>query len=479
MTQNSSFFSALKAGFKRLSCLLMVGMLVLSASFNPAQAASGGNPLYASLVMDADTGLILSQSNANKRLHPASLTKVMTLLMLFEAVEKGDLTMQSRIPISRHAAGMAPSKIGLAAGSSIEVEDAIYALVTKSANDIAAAVGEKLGGTESNFGRLMTARAKEIGMTDTLFVNASGLHDPRQISTARDMARLARVVISDYPSYYRYFSTKNFNYRGQNYHNHNRLMDTYKGMDGMKTGYIGPSGFNLVASAVQNNHRLIGVVFGGRTTKTRNAHMAGLLDAGFERLKDMRGTSEPLVASADVPLPKPKPQILMAMASLNNIAPASAEAPVIGEGDYEPAQKQTISAAPLEPTDILQPITTAAAPAPQTLQVPDQPPQIIVASVDPAATNTAAGRTRAYVSESKSTWGVQIGAFASRAATDQAIQQSLRSLPQQLAQANPIIMPLRTEDGFLFRGRINGYSREDAFKVCTYLSECMPVPPQE
>ena len=172
------------------------------------------------------------------------------------------MSLKERVYISKHAASMVPSKLDLPAGSSIKVRDAIYALVTKSANDVAVALAEHIAGSERNFAKKMTRRAKQLGMHSTRFVNASGLHDPRQISTARDMAKLARTVIVNYPSYYRYFSRASFSYRGKTYKNHNKLLGSYAGMDGMKTGYIKASGFNLISSAVRGNRRLIGVVFG-------------------------------------------------------------------------------------------------------------------------------------------------------------------------------------------------------------------------
>ncbi|MBU0800737.1 MAG: D-alanyl-D-alanine carboxypeptidase, partial [Alphaproteobacteria bacterium] len=256
------------------SCLRPLALCAALLCAAPTIAQAEANPRYASFVMDADTGQVLHQSNADKSLHPASLVKMMTLSMAFDELAAGRLSLRDRITVSKHAASMVPSKLNIPAGGTISVEDAIYALVTKSANDIAVAMGEKIGGTESQFAAMMTRKAREIGMTRTTFKNASGLHNQQQVSSARDMAKLARYIIKNYPQYYTYFSTKEFSYKGNSYHNHNRLMSSYKGMDGMKTGFIGPSGFNLVASAVRNDRRLIGVVFGGRTAASRNAHMA-------------------------------------------------------------------------------------------------------------------------------------------------------------------------------------------------------------
>ena len=461
---------------------------LLGFGLAPSPAVAKDNPKYASIVMDADTGLILHQRHADKKLHPASLTKVMTLLMVFEALDQGKITLDDRMRVSKHAAGMAPSKLDLKAGSTIKVKDGIYALVTKSANDVAAVFAEHLGGTESGFARLMTVRAHELGMTKTTFKNASGLHNPGQISSARDMARLARYVITHHPEQYRYFSTKNFSYQGRSYHNHNRLMESYKGMDGMKTGFIQPSGFNLVASAVRNNHRLIGVVFGGRSTQSRNAHMANLLDNGFAKLG---GQSDVLMASADVevdapvavkftakapPIPPRKPGILLAMNALNSTAPAAGSKPllqalvppapepidseaalygkIIGEGDYDPAATGRIE-------------TGLVAVAAQKSQSANDIRGVVQkAALSPAAINTKSG------------WAIQVGAFTSRAATDKALHETLKKLPEKYAGASPVIAPLRTGEGWLYRARVSGFSKAEAFGACRYVKDCLPVAPQ-
>ena len=297
------------------------------------QAAPQTNDKYASIVMDADTGMILRQSHADKVRHPASLTKMMTLMILFEYLDNKQITLKDRIPVSAKAAAAPPSKLGLTAGSSIRVEDAIYALVTKSANDVAVAVSEFMAGTEPRFAEAMTRRAREIGMDSTLFRNASGLPDPRQVTTARDMAKLARYILVRYPHHYHYFGTKQFTYRGQTYGNHNKLIHSYKGMDGFKTGYINASGFNLVASAKRDGRRIIGVVFGGRTSASRNSHMAEILDDGFRKLPDVRvaGISPvepgPGPGGAPAPVPSKKPDVaayhaLLAAAAAEPVAPA-------------------------------------------------------------------------------------------------------------------------------------------------------------
>ena len=272
---------------------------LLIAIFLTVVAAPPVAAKYASLVMDAGTGRVLHAVNADTRNYPASLTKMMTLYLVFEALEQGRLTLGQRIRFSRRAARQPASKLGLGNGQSITVEQAILALVTKSANDVATAVAEHLDGTERDFALTMTKRAREIGMSRTTFRNASGLPNRGQLSTARDMAVLARALINHYPQYYRYFGTRRFRHAGLNHRNHNKLLGKYAGLDGIKTGYIRASGFNLVASAERNGRRLIGVVFGGRSPKQRNSHMASLLDKGFG--------AEATVQMVEAAPPKPTP----------------------------------------------------------------------------------------------------------------------------------------------------------------------------
>lgn len=239
---------------------------------------------YASLVIDARTGEVLHEINADTRNYPASLTKMMTLYMLFEALEDGRLRMDDRIMMSRRAANQPPSKLGIKPGRTLNVEDAIRALAVKSANDVAAAVSEHLGGTERQFALLMTAKARSLGMSNTTFRNASGLPHRGQMSTARDMSKLARALLLHFPHRYHYFSEPKFKYANKTYKTHNQLLTNYEGTDGIKTGYIRASGFNLVASVKRGEKRLIGVVFGAKNSKTRNRHMVKLLDKGWAKV---------------------------------------------------------------------------------------------------------------------------------------------------------------------------------------------------
>lgn len=288
------------AGFGRrlrgVNLALVVGLFAFAFSLGAPAAHAG----YASFVMDAHTGEVLYARNADTRNFPASLTKIMTLFMVFEALDKGKLRLDQRLPVSKRAAGQTPSKLGLKVGQTITVEAAIRALSVKSANDVATVVAEAIGGTEIKFAQMMTSRARELGMRRTTFKNASGLPNRGQLSTARDMATLGKAMLDLFPAHYAYFSDLTFKYGPRTYSNHNKLLKTYAGMDGIKTGYIRASGFNLVASAERNGVRLIGVVFGGKTGKSRDAHMASLLNRSWGRVQ----TNSTFAA-----LPTPKPPI--------------------------------------------------------------------------------------------------------------------------------------------------------------------------
>jgi D-alanyl-D-alanine carboxypeptidase len=258
-------------------------LLAFCAGAVPARAQIG-SARYSSIVIDAATGNVLSAASADESRYPASLTKLMTLYLLFEGIRDRRVALDEPVPVSAHAASMEPSKLGLVPGTRITVQQAILGLVTKSANDAAAALAELLGGTEERFAQMMTLRARALGMAHTVFRNASGLPDPEQVSTARDMAILARHLIQDFPAEYRYFSVADFVFHGRVIPNHDHMLISYPGADGLKTGYTEASGLNLVTSAVRDNVRLIGVVFGAASSAERDRHMAALLDAGFERM---------------------------------------------------------------------------------------------------------------------------------------------------------------------------------------------------
>lgn len=271
----------------KLPVLNVLVALVIGFACVTAPAAAK----VSSLVVDADTARTLQAKDADAPRYPASLTKMMTLYLLFDALSQGKIKMSTRMKVSRRAASMPPTKLGLKPGAKIMVRDAILALTTKSANDIAVVIAEALAGSESRFARRMTSKARALGMRKTTFRNASGLHHPGQKTTARDMALLGRALIRNYPQYYRNFGTRTFVYRNVRYSNHNRLLGSCPGVDGIKTGFTSASGYNLVASAKRGGIRVIGVVMGSPTSTARNALMQNLLDQGFRKAPAVRAAA--------------------------------------------------------------------------------------------------------------------------------------------------------------------------------------------
>ena len=258
--------------------------LLFGLATGTAAHAQIGSARYASIVVDQASGKVMEQVNADDLRYPASLTKLMTLYMTFEALRDHRLSLSQVVPVSGHAASMEPSKLGLLPGTYFTVGDAIMGIVTKSANDAACALGELIGGDEDRFAQMMTLRARGLGMTQSTFRNASGLPDQQQMTTARDLAMLAHHLIADFPDQYHYFSEPVFYFHGRAIPNHDRMLVDYEGADGMKTGYTLAAGHNLVTSAMRGGVRLVGVVLGARSNPERDTHMASLLDDGFVQL---------------------------------------------------------------------------------------------------------------------------------------------------------------------------------------------------
>jgi D-alanyl-D-alanine carboxypeptidase len=324
----------------------------------------------AALIVDGNNGRVLYSRNAEALRHPASLTKMMTLYLLFDALKQGKVTMSTRLTVSQHAAEQRPTNLHLWAGDQIPVDTAIKAIVVRSANDVAVAIAENLGGTESHFAEMMTATAREFGMRSTYYHNASGLPDPLQITTASDLAILARHLAYDYPQYFPYFATPGFYYRGTYYPTHDNLIGRYDGADGIKTGYTGASGFNLVSSVVRGGAHIIGVVLGGSTAHVRDREMVDLLDQTFDRIN----ANPAMVARAQVPWQTvamaappaasafaPAPQAQMALASP---PPAFANA---ASADEDSAESQTNEGnVDLTPDTDVAPLPKPVAPTRQT-----------------------------------------------------------------------------------------------------------------
>lgn len=272
--------------------LIAVGVAII---LSPVRAMA---LVHESIVVDAATGRVLESHNADAETYPASLTKLMTLYLTFAALAHGKLKLDQRLPVSVHAAAQSPTKLGLRPGETITVRSAILGIVTRSANDAAVVLGEALGGNETNFAQMMNAEAQRLGMKRTRFENASGLPNPEQKTTARDMATLARALIRTFPQYYHFFSVREFDFHGQIIPGHDHLLGNYPGCDGMKTGFIRASGYNLVSSAVRDGHRVVGVVLGGKTYARRDREMRHLLNVAFA--EELHGAVVPVTLASTI-----------------------------------------------------------------------------------------------------------------------------------------------------------------------------------
>ncbi|MBZ9789441.1 D-alanyl-D-alanine carboxypeptidase [Rhizobium sp. 3T7] len=422
---------------KKLLAAIMTATLVVAA---PLTAMAGS----ASLILDARTGKVLSAENADVLNHPASLTKMMTIYMAFEAINRGKLSWNTPLVMSKYAASRPPTKLGVRAGDSITVRDAILGMITKSANDAAAAMAEKLGGSESNFARMMTQKARQLGMNRTAFYNASGLPDGRQVTTARDMSTLAVALMRNYPSEYRLFSTASFNFRGRTIRGHNNLMYRYQGMDGIKTGYTNASGFNLVSAVKDGSRRLVGVVLGGRTARSRDAKMAGLLDKYLGRAS----TGGKLVASVNT-----HQQVEVASAADDSDMPIPETAPRTNELSPKALGYLSDATVPMERPSALGEITNAGKPAAKSAGAPS-------ASGD---------------------WQIQISAASSDDAARALLAQAKAEGGAALKAASPYTEAVGNGANKVYRARFIGFqSREAATSACDALRQrsydCMLLP---
>jgi D-alanyl-D-alanine carboxypeptidase len=350
-----------RRGGRSLATALAGLAFALGPAAGPALAtASAPASRYASIVMDADTGTVLYERNADLPRHPASLTKIMTLYLCFEALAHKQLALGDELPVSAYAAGRDPSRLDLAPGARLKVEDAIRAMTTKSANDAACVIAERLGnGSEQKFSEMMTAKAKALGMTQTAYFNASGLPEDRQVTSARDLAILSRALIRDYPEYYRYFSTNSFDFHGTRFPNQNRFLHTYYGADGIKTGFVNASGHNLAASAVRGGKRLIAIVLGGDTQAWTREHATRLLDVAYAKIDP----SLVMVATNEAGEPEAPAEPTPAPVEVASIGPAAAAQPSPAPTAKEystPAGAVTISSS-LPPTAVSMALPNATA----------------------------------------------------------------------------------------------------------------------
>ena len=473
---------------------------VLAASADPADArqrrkAASYNPPYASIVVDANSGAVLQATNADSRRHPASLTKIMTLYLLFERLESGKLKLSTGMPVSAHAAAQAPTKLGLRPGQSISVEDAILGLVTKSANDAAAVIAEAIGGTESAFARMMTRKARALGMRRTTYTNASGLPDANQITTARDQAVLGRAIRERFPRYYRYFSTTAFEYRGRTFRTHNRVMANVDGVDGIKTGYTRASGFNLVTSMHRGRRHVVAVVLGGRSAGQRDARMRQLLAGHIMTASTRR--SAPAIAAAPaereerriaaaagpVPLPPAKPFARLtvaaaeATASIQSSPPPTAYAPAAHPkpGSTDPIKPLLVKTVPIKPaTRASKTARTTFAPAPSPPPAadtaPSQPAKVAtVASVEAPKPVAGAAKKAAPEKPARSGWMIQVGAFGEEQEARVRLNSAQRRAKKLLGDADPFTEPVTKGERTLYRARFAGLDKNRAEAACRTL----------
>jgi D-alanyl-D-alanine carboxypeptidase len=458
----------------------------------------------AALVIDGVSGKVLYARNQDEVRHPASLTKMMTLYLLFDALKRGQVALNTSLPVSAHAAAQRPTNLHLRRGDEITVEQAIKAVVVRSANDVAVTIAEALGGTEGHFAEMMTAKARALGMRNTFYHNASGLPDALQITTANDLGVLARHLAYDFPQYFHYFATPSFNYRGVEYPTHDNLIGRYRGADGIKTGYTGASGFNLVSSVVRDNSHVIGIVMGGRSARKRDKEMVRLLDSSFAAIS----RNPAMVARAQVPwqvamntMPNPyfapsfsalpagpvaegddedtaesrtdedetedagMPQMPPGVVALNQKKPQASFVSQQQKPVVPPPRQTTVMALPKPPVPQLKPVAPLAVASYQPKPAAPKPAlrPVILGEGD-------AGSLRASLGLHD--WTIQIGAFADlNLARTQLAAYAEKSM-DVLGQAQRIVVPFQSIDGqMLYRARFGPFLEREARQVCARLTE--------
>lgn len=377
---------------------------VLSLQASQAQAG------YAHFVMDAKTGKVLASENADVKNYPASLTKMMTLYLVFEALHDGRLSWNERVTMSKRGAAVIPSKLWVKAGTTFTVREAVYGMIVKSANDMAEGMGDHLGGSQAKFAQIMTRKARQLGMTKTVFRNASGLPNKAQVTTARDMAKLGLALQRDFPKEYHLFAMQSFKFRGKTIRGHNRLMARYQGVDGIKTGYTNASGFNLVSAVNHNGRSVVGVVLGGKTARGRDNQMASLLDRTLPKASRGSG-SQQLIASAS-------------SSKTFDVTPASVPLPMFAERS-DPIAAQ---------------IAAGNAVIPDMIQT---------------------SAVRATTSE-RSAWEVQIAAADSQRAALSLLRNARPSIASSYSGIAPYTEAVRSGSATLYRARFTGFDNQAA-----------------
>ncbi|MBY0296476.1 MAG: SPOR domain-containing protein [Methylobacterium sp.] len=467
---------------------LIAAAAVFTALTSPAEArrrshhggGGGYNPPYAAMVVDVKSGRVLHAVNEDALRHPASITKVMTLYLLFEQIEKGRMSLDTPLEISGNAARQPPSKLGLRPGSTITAEEAIKALVTKSANDVACAIGENIAGSEGAFAEMMTRKAHALGMSRTHYANASGLPDSDQITTARDLTILARAIQDRFPRYYRYFQTRSFAFRGRVIGNHNRLLGRVEGVDGIKTGYTRDSGFNLMTSARLEDRHIVAIVLGGKSGASRDAIMQRLVQANLPRAYAGARSTPPVVEVAERPRPAvvaEKPvatRTMVASADEDDAIETTASTGRAGQPlDISPARQTTTPGAGKWRTGTGGAVpgnAQAYAPSPESgFPAPPSSGAKYAArlpSVEPGEARAPAPRSETPAPAQKpvtvTPWVIQLGAMDDEGKAKSMLTEARQRSGGTLAKAAPFTERVTHGGTTLFRARFSGFSEAEA-----------------
>ncbi len=448
--------------FKQIGCFLAKTICSAAIAIALVSTTSANNavagPRQASIVVDTKSGKIMFSEDPDGLRYPASLTKMMTLYMVFEALESGRISLNTKVPVSKHAASEPPSKLGVRAGSTFTVEQGILALVTRSANDCATAMGEFIGGSEARFGKMMTAKAKSLGMTRTVYYNANGLPEPRQVTTARDQARLGIALRQHYPQYYKYFSTRRFSYGKQVIGNHNRLLGSVRGVDGIKTGYTRAAGFNLVTSAQVDGRSIVGVVMGSPSGGKRNAKMRKLVETYLPRASRKGNSNNNMVASkkqAEIAYAEPAnnnaERQVAAVMSRNFELPANGPVP---KSRYKvEANADLLADEPMDGEDQVAQLVASADPSPADNDNAEQ-----VSSSNAKVDSV----TTASTSNEPAGWVIQVGAAPEKNQAVVLLQKAQDKGGKVLRSATPFTVAYLNGNEQLYRARFGGFADQDA-----------------
>jgi D-alanyl-D-alanine carboxypeptidase len=523
----SSARNEARCGLRGGAFLLAITVAGLAASSNEADARrhrhgdESAGPPSSSIVVDGNSGGVLQSANADELRHPASLTKIMTLYLLFEQLEAGRLKLDSPLRVSEHAADQSPTKLGLKIDSTIKVEDAIKGMVTRSANDAAVVVAENLGGSEEQFARIMTRKAQGLGMTKTVYRNASGLPNDEQVTTARDQSILGRAIQEHFPQYYPYFQTRSFSFHGQSIGNHNQLLGRVDGVDGIKTGYTQASGYNLVTSVHRNGHYLVAVVLGGASAGIRDARMRDLIEAHINKgslkrsapavaetptkstgTQTAQTSSKPAGQTTAKPAGKDPERFSLASASAKSVPatadhPAAAASPATAAtkpGSSEPIRPVIVKTLNIKPSNAVEtasanPLQFTPAPktsnAPIAAALPVEPAKIesaapVIAAAERTELALAHEQTpKPTPKPTRNGWMIQVGAYQDEAEAKQKLSIVKSKASHLLASADPFTEAVQKDGSTYYRARFAGFDKEQAEAACKYLKrsdiECLTI----